>query len=198
MNDGMMTDRLYVLPYNRERAVEYARRWAFDRNPIFTDFAGVGGDCTNFVSQALLAGSCEMNDTPTFGWYFKSETDRAPAWSGVDELFGFLTGEGDYPPNIDRRGPFGWAAAREYVSAGDVVQLANSRGEFYHTLMITGVSEDGEIFVTGHTNDVLDRPLSSYMNASERFIRVLGVLVPDGEAPGDCFERLINGGEDRA
>ena len=31
-------------PYDRERAVEYARRWALSRNPLFIDFTGIGGD----------------------------------------------------------------------------------------------------------------------------------------------------------
>ena len=44
-----------------ERAVAYARRWALDRNPLFVDFTGQGGNCTNFVSQCVLAGSCVMN-----------------------------------------------------------------------------------------------------------------------------------------
>ena len=196
MNNEINVGGLLALPYQRDRAVEYARRWAFGRNPLFADFAGVGGDCTNFVSQAVLAGSCVVDRTPTFGWYFNSPDDRAPAWTGVDEFFGFITGEGDYPPPISRPGPFGWVAAREYVSAGDVVQLANAAGEFYHTLMITKVSPDGEIFVTGHTNDVLDRPLSSYPNTSERFLRILGVLAPDGSAPPNCFQELINGRKD--
>ncbi|MBR5616363.1 MAG: amidase domain-containing protein, partial [Clostridia bacterium] len=42
---------LIEIPYMRERAVEYALRWALSRNPLFPDFAGIGGDCTNFVSQ---------------------------------------------------------------------------------------------------------------------------------------------------
>ena len=49
---------LITKPYQRERAVEYARRWALDRNPLFADFSGIGGNCTNFVSQCVLAGSC--------------------------------------------------------------------------------------------------------------------------------------------
>ena len=35
---------LLTRPYFRERAVEYARRWALSRNPLFIDFTGVGGD----------------------------------------------------------------------------------------------------------------------------------------------------------
>ena len=68
--------------YNRENAVAYARRWALSRNPLFPDFTGRGGDCTAFVSQALLAGSCTMDYTETFGWYFISDGDRAPPGRG--------------------------------------------------------------------------------------------------------------------
>lgn len=45
------------LPYNRVAAVEYAQKWAFLRNPKFFNFDGLGGDCTNFVSQCIYAGS---------------------------------------------------------------------------------------------------------------------------------------------
>ena len=185
--------RLLALPYNRERAVEYAVRWAMSRNPLFTDFAGVGGDCTNFVSQAVLAGSCQTNETPTFGWYFKSDDDRAPSWTGVDAFFDFMTGSGDFPEVLDRPGPFGYVTDMAYALPGDVVQLANREGKFYHTLLVTGRDSEGGILVTAHTNDALDRPLSSYPNASERFIHLIGVLSPEGAPPEDCFESLING-----
>ena len=56
--------------YNRERAVEYAHKWAFSRNPRYYDFQNIGGDCTNFASQVIYAGCGEMNYTPTFGWYY--------------------------------------------------------------------------------------------------------------------------------
>ena len=87
---------LLPLPYDRRRAVEYARRWALSRNPLFVNFAGQGGDCTNFVSQCILAGCSVMNYTDTFGWYYISPSDRAPAWSGVDELYSFLTAAPDF------------------------------------------------------------------------------------------------------
>ena len=41
--------------YNRQSAVEYARRWALGRNPAYYDFEGIGGDCTSFVSQCLYS-----------------------------------------------------------------------------------------------------------------------------------------------
>ena len=55
-------------PYLRERAVMYANRWAFRRNPLFADFESLGGNCTNFVSQCVYAGCGIMNYTPEGGW----------------------------------------------------------------------------------------------------------------------------------
>ena len=185
--------RLVMYKYDRARAIEYAMRWALSRNPLFTDFAGVGGDCTNFVSQAILAGCCKMNFTPTFGWYYISPDNRAPSWSGVDEFFDFIIGNGDFPEVYSRSGPFGYVTSREYAAFGDVVQLANRDGEFYHTLMITGNDGKGDILVSGHTNDALNRPLSSYPNADERFIHIIGCLAPPDAPPSDCFESLITG-----
>ena len=191
---GREAEKLYISPYDRARAVEYARRWARARNPIFDDFTGGGGDCTNFVSQAIYAGSCQMNYTDTFGWYFRSTGDRAPAWTGVKAFFDFFTGTGDFMPITMRIGPFGYVTEREYVSEGDVVQLLNADGVFYHTLMITGIDGD-EILVSAHSNDALDRPLSSYTQAvGARFIRIIGVIREASDrATYDCFERIMQG-----
>ena len=73
--------------YDRERAVEYAKRWALSRNPLFFDFTGGGGNCTNFVSQSLLAGSLVMDPTEVFGWYYENVENRSPSWTGVREFY---------------------------------------------------------------------------------------------------------------
>ena len=57
---------LATKPYIRENAVAYARKFAFSQNPNFANFAGIGGNCTNFVSQCIYAGGCVMNYKPTF------------------------------------------------------------------------------------------------------------------------------------
>ena len=54
--------------YDRGATTAYARRWALGRNPAYYDFTELGGDCTNFVSQCLFAGSGVMNLTPVTGW----------------------------------------------------------------------------------------------------------------------------------
>lgn len=82
---------MILLPYRRMDAVAYAHYWAYRRNPAFYDFEEIGGDCTNFASQCLYAGTGVMNFTPTYGWYYRSADDRAPAWSGVEFFYNFLT-----------------------------------------------------------------------------------------------------------
>ncbi len=42
--------------YDRAAAVAYAGAWCSGRNPAYCDYGPSGGDCANFVSQALIAG----------------------------------------------------------------------------------------------------------------------------------------------
>ncbi|MBE6646945.1 MAG: amidase [Ruminococcaceae bacterium] len=176
--------------YNRARAVEYARRWALSRNPLFTNFAGRGGDCTSFVSQCIYAGSCQMNFTPDFGWYYINENDRAPAWSSVEYFYDFMTGRRDFMQMNGGIGPYGIEVDSTGAIEGDVVQLADETGDFYHTLIISGFSE-GQTLVCAHTNDALDKPLSTYNFSSLRYIHIEGVRL---EVMDDnCFSDLLEG-----
>lgn len=154
--------------YDREAAVAYAREWALSRNPAFYDFQNIGGDCTNFASQCIYAGAKIMNYTPVFGWYYISLSDRAPAWSGVEYLYNFLTTNTSV-------GPYAREAAQEEAQPGDIVQLGRADGDFYHSPVITTVSP--QILVAAHTYDALDRPLSSYDYYTARFLHIDGVRV---------------------
>ena len=134
--------------YNRNNAVEYAKRWALSRNPRYYDFHGIGGDCTNFASQCIYAGAGVMNYTRDYGWYYISPDNRAPAWSGVEYLYRFLT-------TNETVGPVGRDAALNEIQLGDVKRL-------YHTLVVTGFDDNGEILICAHTNDSYMRRLDSY------------------------------------
>lgn len=176
--------------YDRQRAVDYARRWAFGRNPLFYDFSGLGGNCTSFVSQCVLAGSCVMNATPDFGWYYRSASDRAPAWAGVEFFWQFMTGDPAFVRENGGIGPFGRQVTDAELEVGDVVQLQNSAGDFYHTLLVSGF--DGETpLLAAHTVDALDRPLTDYRYAAARFLHIDGVRL--SVAGNDCFPALIAG-----
>ena len=67
----------------------------------------MGGDCTNFASQCIYAGSGVMNYTPTMGWYYSSGSNRSPSWTGVVYLYNFLTGNksaGPYGVETNEKG----------------------------------------------------------------------------------------------
>ena len=187
LQEGFM---LVYKEYNRARAVEYAKKWALSRNPLFPNFAGRGGDCTNFVSQCVFAGSCQMNFTPDYGWYYINENMRAPAWSSVEYFYDFITGAPDFATSNGGVGPFGIVTDAAGVLEGDVVQLADESGDFYHTLLITGFSE-GQTLVSAHTNDALDRPLTSYTFSSLRYIHIEAVRIALED--DTCFQDLLEG-----
>ena len=177
-------------PYDRERAVTYAETWALGRNPLFLNFAGQGGDCTNFTSQCLLAGSCTMDFTTDFGWYYRIANDRAPAWTSVTFFYDFLTQNPAFVAENQGIGPFGREVRAREIELGDFIQLADEEGTYYHTLIITGF-EPNDILVCAHTNDALNRRLSTYNFASLRFIHIDGVHV---EIPDDvCYGPLLDG-----
>lgn len=140
--------------YNRNNAVEYAKRWALSRNPQYFDFHGIGGDCTNFASQCIYAGAGVMNYTRDYGWYYISPDDRAAAWSGVQYLYRFLT-------TNESVGPVGRDAELSEIQFGDVIFLSNGQ-RLYHTLVVTGFDTDGEILICAHTVDSYMRRLDSY------------------------------------
>ncbi len=178
-----------IREYNRARAVEYARRWAFARNPLFYDFTGEGGNCTNFVSQCLLAGCCQMNFTPTFGWYYINSAERTAAWTGVEFFRNFLvnnqTGVGD------TLGPFGREVPSGRILPGDVIQLGREEGDFYHTLLVTGFSPRGYL-VAAQSDNAFNRPLATYSYNRIRFLHVEGYR-SDARMVGACYEKLLSG-----
>lgn len=156
-----------IIPYDRQAAAAYAKEWAFGRNPKFYNFNDLGGDCTNFASQCIYAGAGVMNFTPTFGWFYRSLNDRAPAWTGVEYLFNFLVANGG-------EGPFAEAVPLDKVEVGDVVQLGTAAGDFYHSPVVVAV-RNGRIFIAAHSYDAYMRPLDSYRFYQARGIHILGV-----------------------
>jgi len=156
------------IPYDRTAAVAYARRWALDRNPAYYNFDKLGGDCTNFTSQSIYAGAPTMNFTPMMGWYYRSSYDRSAAWTGVGYLYNFLI-------NNKSVGPYGHVVLQDEAMPGDIVQLGTRDGHFYHSPVITAVLPT--IMVAAHSDDALDRPLSTYIYDMARFIHIDGVRV---------------------
>lgn len=159
------------LLYSRERAVEYAHKWAFSRNPKFFNFDSLGGDCTNFASQCIFAGANIMNFTPIFGWFYRSVSDRTASWTGVEFLYNFLTGN-------EGVGPYAKEVPIEEVLPGDIVQINFSGNKWAHSPVVVQVKAPvsaKNILVAAHTYDADNRPLSQYNYKKVRGLHILGV-----------------------
>ena len=111
--------------YDRQNAINYAITWAKSRNPRYYNFDNIGGDCTNFVSQCLYAGCNVMNYSKQNGWFYIDLHNRAPAWTGVEFLFDFLT-------TSKGVGPFGKIVDYSQVEIGDLVFLSKNNRLICH------------------------------------------------------------------
>ncbi len=164
-----------IIDYNRDKALAYAKRYALGRNIAYYDFSSLSGDCTNFCSQCLYAGARQMNYTPTLGWYYRSSHDRAPAWTGVNPFYKFIT-ENIVVNRIGLGlGPFGEESDIRALSLGDFIQLAND-STYYHNLIIVGFHGSTPL-VASHSIDSYGKPLTSYDFKKARGIKILGVRV---------------------
>lgn len=162
---------LREVSYNREAAVAYANEWAYKRNPRYLDFANIGGDCTNFASQCIFAGSGVMNFTPVYGWYYLSANNRTASWTGVEYLYNFLTGN-------KGRGPYAYETNMTGVIPGDIAQLAFNPKVFGHSPVITEIRGEptlDNIYIAAHDVNVNCRPLSTYSYERIRFLHINGV-----------------------
>ena len=156
--------------YDRIRAVLYARKWAFSRNPAYFSSNQIGGDCTNFVSQCLYAGSGVMNFTPVFGWFYRSANDRTASWTGVEYLYNFLISNlGDGPVAVETE--------LSQIRHGDVIQLGRETGDFYHSCLVVGFRR-GIPLVASHSLDAYNKPLTNYRFERIRYLHITGVNVP--------------------
>lgn len=157
--------------FNTQAAISYARKWALDRNPMYADFEDLGGDCTAFMSQILIAGGATMNHAHN-GWYFRRLNDHSASWTGVPYMHTFLLQNTGI-------GPFACTVPLEDVLPGDIIQLKFShKPTFSHSLFVLSVDEPASpenVLIAAHSYDSLDRPLSSYVYETARALRIEGV-----------------------
>ena len=158
--------------YDRNSAINYAKKWALSRNPIYYNFDSVGGDCTSFVSQCLFAGGKKMNYNKPNGWYYNNGYDKSPSWSGVEFLYKFLISNKGY-------GPHGTEVSQSDIIPGDIAQLSFDGNKFEHSLFIIDVTSNNlnNISVATHTYDSLGKKIGEYTFSKIRFIHIEDVGV---------------------
>ena len=165
----------FLQDYDRTAAVMYAHQWAYGRNPAYYDYEKLGGDCTNFASQCIFAGSGIMNFTPTFGWYYIDANQKAPAWTWVMYIWNFLSRKGF------SIGPVGEPCRLEDLRPGDIVQLSFKGTDFQHSPVVVSVGAVPTLentLVAAHSYDADNRPLSTYEFRDIRYLHITGTVRP--------------------
>lgn len=136
------------IPYNRRRVKEYADRYWNSPNPSFLEFEV---DCTNYVSQCLLAGGAPMNYTGRrdAGWWYQGRKKNRELWSYSwavsNSLQHFLS--------TSRSGLQAEAVDSPYdLELGDVIIYDwDGDGAYQHATIVTGFDAAGEPLVNAHT-----------------------------------------------
>lgn len=159
--------------YDRQKAVNYAKEWALKRNPEYYDYSQIGGNCTNFASQSVYAGCGVMNYDKDFGWYYLNANDKSPSWTGVEFFNNFM---------IQNRGvgPFGEITNLRNLELGDIIQFVDRRGDLYHTVVLTGITQTfrgRRYYVCANSRDAYQKSLRSYNFYRLSCIHILGARV---------------------
>ena len=153
--------------YNRKEVYEYAKKWAYNRNPKYYNYDKLGGDCTNFSSQCILAGYKQMNYNLKNGWYYIDVNRKSPSWTGVEFLYQFLITN----KNI---GPKGKEVPIQELEIGDIIQLSFKENQFSHSLIIVQNGKDlANTLVAAHTFDTFGKKVSDYNYHQYRGIHIL-------------------------
>jgi hypothetical protein len=148
--------------YNRQKAVMWARTFAYGRSPVFADYSaaqGGGGDCTNFLSQNLFAGGWPMIPFRPMLW------DSAQWWAQPPSRYNSKT----------------WSSARWFIyfleqsnrafrcDLGDVIpgDVITHEGNGEHVMLVTKIESQPPqrfVYLTYHSTDRRDYSFSDVMN----------------------------------
>ena len=163
--------------YNYINAVNYSSQWCgvsvagnlntnnttgAGYNPSFYYWNPYGGDCANFVSQCLLSGGFQMDET----WYasFAPPGTQTPicattydqasqAWRGAYALRNYLVNSLGYSENR--------ITSSNSAQTGNLIyynsEYAQS-GTPKHFVIIVGINNNGQVLINGHTYDAYQYP----------------------------------------
>ena len=153
--------------YNRQKVYEYAKKWAYGRNPRYYNFDPVGGDCTNFVSQCIFTGCGQMNYSLNDGWYYINGNNKSPSWTGVEFLYKFLISNNSV-------GPKGEITNIDDLEVGDVIQLSFNGTIYSHSLIVVqNGTNTNNTLIAAHTYDTFGKSVAEYGFKRYRCIHIM-------------------------
>ena len=141
--------------YNYQAMAKYLEKYWSNYNPAYRRFDGKGGDCTNFVSQALRAGGWkDVNGwykNANYWWY--NSSNQSYSWSSVDYWATFAK-------NSKRTSVLSnvWS-----LRTGDVLQVkAKGSTTKNHTMMVSYFANNTPYF-TYHSSNRYRRSLNQVL-----------------------------------
>lgn len=131
--------------YNRRAAVSYAEHWWNSYNPKFRKF---DVDCTNYISQCLLAGGATMHGAPnrSAGWWYQ-QSNWSFSWAVAHSLRWYLSGatKGLTGKEVDQASD---------LKPGDVICYDfEGDGRWDHNTIVVAFDANGMPLVNAHTNN---------------------------------------------
>jgi hypothetical protein len=145
--------------YGTSPALAYMRQWLWSYNPDYRKYDGVGGDCTNFVSQVLRAGGW----ADVTGWYQSDSawwynwTNQSFTWAGAQNMYNY----------INQSGRASFAASTKDMLAGDIVQfrLGDYMPDAIHHSAVVDASDGlGNIWISYHSGPAEHELLSTFLS----------------------------------
>ncbi len=172
-DDCLVTDKNPTDGYDVIKAVEYARKYALQANPAYPVFEN---NCTNFVSQCLVAGGISMEGSKEVStskrltvsggkkdWFSTAETKEngmphygtSSNFINTDDFISYITEVRGYPLSSYENTYDGKLSCYEAMASGDVIILYASDGTVAHLGLITGIG-DMNAYYCGNTTGRLD------------------------------------------
>ncbi|MEV5983862.1 amidase domain-containing protein [Streptomyces sp. NPDC052051] len=142
--------------YDYKAMAAYAQKYWNNYNAEYPDFSGhgAGGDCTNFVSQALKAGGWAHVPGYTYDWHkwFGNSELQSDSFVGVNEFSWFALSSQRVT-----------SLANVYqMDVGDVLQMDFDKdGSKDHSMIVTSRSAQGVPYLTYHSTNTYNRSVAS-------------------------------------
>jgi len=160
--------------YSVAKAKKYVDKWYNSRNPYYDRFSS---DCTNFVSQILVAGGKSMkypsyvpngvNKNNNY-WYMKTQSmvgvyvyNRSLSWAAVPEFYTYWSKRQSTKTSKSKQ------TIISAAKAGDVVQFKKKGADRYSHTMFVYEKSNNTLYLSGHTDNYKKK---NFKNISSNWI----------------------------
>ncbi len=202
LGPNMAADMFPVFtPYDTEKAVAYAEKYALSYNPLFFSYKGLGGDCQNFASQCVWAGLGGKNTATAVdlklppmvrsgprAWYQNNTTDHDPygRWIAVQPFSDYiLSGQ------VGDLGLVGTVTdGLANAATGDLIAISDGKRWFHIYFVVAHTGVQGmrttkDLWVSAHTTDRNRQWLATLITSAlpVRTIHIIGGVNDTGSGP---------------